>query len=133
MKTHVVRPTFQNILIRRIEAVKEINGILVPDQAQEKPSEGIIVAMGPDVVTASDLAEFRKHQPGARSQTFELGDHVVFGRYAGKKVCLDEGTKFEQVFDLVNQNEIDGVLTEVEVPDPVVEQVEAPAAEQVEK
>jgi len=42
-----IRPLYDKVLVERIEAeTKTAGGIIIPDSAQEKPSEGIIIAVG---------------------------------------------------------------------------------------
>ena len=75
------RPLHDRVLVRRIEAEeKTAGGIIIPDSAKEKPSEGEIVAVG----------------PGARDEAGKLvpldvkaGDRVLFGKWSGTEVKLD--------------------------------------------
>jgi chaperonin GroES len=75
------RPLHDRVLVRRIEAdAKTAGGIIIPDSAQEKPSEGEIVAIG----------------DGARDEDGERipldvkpGDRVLFGKWSGTEVKID--------------------------------------------
>jgi chaperonin GroES len=75
------RPLHDRVLVRRIEEdEKTAGGIIIPDTAKEKPSEGEIVATG----------------PGARNEDGELvaldvkvGDRILFGKYSGTEVKID--------------------------------------------
>ncbi|TYC49402.1 co-chaperone GroES [Rhodobacterales bacterium] len=75
------RPLHDRILVRRIEAeTKTAGGIIIPDTAREKPSEGEILAAG----------------PGARKDNGELvpldvkpGDRILFGKWSGTEIRLD--------------------------------------------
>ncbi|MFA9201682.1 MAG: co-chaperone GroES [Cypionkella sp.] len=75
------RPLHDRVLVRRIEAdSKTAGGIIIPDSAQEKPSEGEIVAIG----------------DGARDEDGERipldvkpGDRVLFGKWSGTEVKID--------------------------------------------
>jgi len=75
------RPLHDRVLVRRIEAEeKTAGGIIIPDTAQEKPSEGEIVAVG----------------SGARSDDGKItppdvkaGDRVLFGKWSGTEVKID--------------------------------------------
>ena len=75
------RPLHDRILIRRIEAEeKSAGGIIIPDTAKEKPSEGEVIAVG----------------PGARDETGQLrpldvkvGDRILFGKWSGTEITLD--------------------------------------------
>ena len=75
------RPLHDRIVVRRINAEEKTKGgIIIPDSAQEKPSQGEIVAVG----------------PGGRDEAGKLipidlktGDRVLFGKWSGTEVKLD--------------------------------------------
>ena len=75
------RPLHDRILVRRIEAdEKTAGGIIIPDTAKEKPSEGEVIAVG----------------PGARDESGRLvaldvkvGDRILFGKWSGTEIRLD--------------------------------------------
>ena len=75
------RPLHDRVVVRRIDAEeKTAGGIIIPDTAKEKPSEGEVVAVG----------------PGARNEKGELapldlkaGDRILFGKWSGTEVKLD--------------------------------------------
>ena len=75
------RPLHDRVLVRRIEAEeKTAGGIIIPDTAKEKPTEGEVVAVG----------------PGARDETGKLveldvkaGDRILFGKWSGTEVRID--------------------------------------------
>lgn len=75
------RPLHDRVLVRRIEAEeKTAGGIIIPDSAKEKPSEGEIVAVGTGTrdddgkVTALDV---------------KAGDRILFGKWSGTEVKID--------------------------------------------
>ena len=75
------RPLHDRVLVRRIEAEeKTAGGIIIPDSAKEKPSEGEIIAVGSGTrgddgkVTPLDVKE---------------GDRVLFGKWGGTEIKLD--------------------------------------------
>ncbi|GGD36515.1 co-chaperone GroES [Croceicoccus pelagius] len=75
------RPLHDRVLVERIEAEeKTAGGIIIPDSAKEKPSEGRIVAVGTGTrsengtVTPLDVKE---------------GDRVLFGKWSGTEVKVD--------------------------------------------
>jgi len=75
------RPLHDRVLVRRIEAEeKTAGGIIIPDSAKEKPSEGEIVAVGngskaeDGTVTPLDV---------------KAGDRVLFGKWSGTEVKID--------------------------------------------
>ena len=75
------RPLHDRVVVRRIEAdQKTKGGIIIPDTAKEKPSEGEVIAVG----------------PGGRDESGKLipidlksGDRVLFGKWSGTEVKLD--------------------------------------------
>ena len=75
------RPLQDRVLVRRVEAeMKTPGGIVIPDTAKEKPTEGEVVAVG----------------PGARSEDGQVqpldvraGDRVMFAKWAGTEIKLD--------------------------------------------
>ena len=76
-----IRPLHDRVLVRRVEAEeKTAGGIIIPDSAKEKPSEGEIVAVGSGAkaddgtVTPLDVKQ---------------GDRVLFGKWSGTEVKLD--------------------------------------------
>jgi chaperonin GroES len=74
------RPLHDRVVVERIDAdAKSAGGILIPDSAQEKPSQGKIVAVG----------------PGGRDEAGKLipidlkkGDRVLFGKWSGTEVKI---------------------------------------------
>jgi chaperonin GroES len=75
------RPLHDRVVVRRVDSEeKTAGGIIIPDSAKEKPSEGVIEAVG----------------PGARDESGKLvaldvkvGDRVLFGKWSGTEVKLD--------------------------------------------
>ena len=75
------RPLHDRVLVRRIEAEeKTAGGIIIPDSAKEKPSEGEIVAVG-----SGTKAEDGKVTP----LDVQVGDRILFGKWSGTEVKLD--------------------------------------------
>jgi chaperonin GroES len=76
-----VRPLYDRILVRRVaEEEKTKGGIIIPDTAKEKPSEGEVVAVGTGKVT--DKGQVRPLEVKA-------GDRILFGKYSGNEIKLD--------------------------------------------
>ncbi|HEY8604923.1 MULTISPECIES: co-chaperone GroES [Tsuneonella] len=75
------RPLHDRVLVRRIEAdTKTAGGIIIPDSAQEKPSEGEIVAVGTGA----------KAEDGTVTPLdVKAGDRVLFGKWSGTEVKID--------------------------------------------
>jgi chaperonin GroES len=77
-----IRPLHDRLLVGRLEerAVKK-GGIIIPDTAKEKPQEGRVIAVGSGKVT----------DDGKRlSLDVKTGDKILFGKYSGSEVKLDD-------------------------------------------
>ena len=75
------RPLHDRVLVRRIEAdEKTAGGIIIPDSAQEKPSEGEVIAVG----------EGARDDNGSRiTPDVKVGDRVLFGKWSGTEVKIN--------------------------------------------
>jgi chaperonin GroES len=75
------RPLHDRVVVRRLEGEEKTKGgIIIPDNAKEKPQEGEIIAVG----------------PGARDENGKInpldvkaGDRVLFGKWSGTEVKID--------------------------------------------
>ncbi|MDH5489702.1 MAG: co-chaperone GroES [Rhodospirillaceae bacterium] len=76
-----LRPLHDRVLVRRVKQdEKTAGGIILPDTAQEKPSEGVIVAAGNGL----------KNEDGkVVALDVKVGDHVLFGKWSGNEVKVD--------------------------------------------
>lgn len=75
------RPLHDRVLVRRVEEdSKTPGGIIIPDTAQEKPSEGEVVAVG-----AGAKSEDGKVTP----VDVKKGDRILFGKWSGTEVRVD--------------------------------------------
>ena len=75
------RPLHDRALVRRIEAEeKTAGGIIIPDSAKEKPSEGEVVSAG-----SGARADDGKITP----LDVKAGDRVLFGKWSGTEVKID--------------------------------------------
>lgn len=76
-----VRPLHDRVLVRRAEEeTKTAGGILIPDNAAEKPLKGDVVAVG-----TGKILEDGKVRPLA----VKPGDKVYFGKYSGTEIKID--------------------------------------------
>ena len=75
------RPLHDRVTVRRIEAdEKTAGGIIIPDSAQEKPSEGEIVAVGSGA----------KAEDGSVTPLdVKAGDRILFGKWSGTEIKVD--------------------------------------------
>jgi chaperonin GroES len=95
------RPLHDRVVVKRIDAeAKTSGGIIIPDTAKEKPSQGEIVAVG----------------PGGRDESGKLvpldvqvGNRVLFGKWSGTEVKID-GVEYL----IMKESDIMGVLIEAE-------------------
>ena len=76
-----IRPLQDRILVKRLESEeKSAGGIIIPDNAKEKPMEGMVVAVG----NGKRLEGGTVHKPDVK-----VGDSILFGKYAGSEVKID--------------------------------------------
>lgn len=76
-----IRPLQDRILVKRIESEEKTSGgIIIPDNAKEKPMEGQVVAVG----NGKKLEDGSLHKPDVK-----VGDNVLFSKYAGSEVKID--------------------------------------------
>jgi len=76
-----VRPLADRLLVKRIpEETKTAGGILIPDNAKEKPMEGSVVAIGSGKVL---------NDGNVRAMEVKVGDRVLFSKYSGTEIKLD--------------------------------------------
>jgi chaperonin GroES len=75
------RPLHDRVVVRRVsELEKSAGGILIPDTAREKPTEGEVVAVGPG--TRGDDGKIH-------ALDVKAGYRVLFGKWSGNEVKLD--------------------------------------------
>ncbi|HEB56925.1 MAG TPA: co-chaperone GroES [Gammaproteobacteria bacterium] len=76
-----VRPLHDRVIVRRTEEeTTSAGGIVIPDSATEKPSQGEVIAVGNGKITDSgDVVPL----------DVKTGDKVLFGKYSGNEVKVD--------------------------------------------
>ena len=76
-----IRPLHDRVVVRRTEEeTKSAGGIVIPDSAAEKPSQGEVLAVGPG----------KKLDDGSiQAMDVKKGDKVLIGKYSGTEVKLD--------------------------------------------
>ena len=73
-----IKPLQDRVRVKRLdENTKTAGGIIIPDTAKEKPSEGIVEAVGPGMVTPEG-----KVIP----MSVKVGDKVLFGKWSGTEI-----------------------------------------------
>jgi chaperonin GroES len=93
-----LKPLHDRVLVARTEGdEKTSGGLIIPDSAKEKPSEGTVVACG----------------DGARKDSGELipmavatGDKILFGKWSGTEVTVDG-----QELLMMKESDIMGILS----------------------
>ena len=75
------RPLHDRVVVRRVkEEEKSKGGIIIPDNAKEKPQEGEVIAVGPGA----------RNEDGERlSPDVKAGDRILFGKWSGTEVTID--------------------------------------------
>ena len=92
-----IRPLQDRVVVKRKEEeTTTAGGIVLPGSAAEKPSEGVVVAVGPG--RQMDNGEVRPID-------MKVGDTVIFGKYASNTFKLAEDELL-----ILNESEIFGVL-----------------------
>jgi chaperonin GroES len=75
------RPLHDRVVVKRIDAEEtSMGGIIIPDTAKEKPSQGQVVAVGPGG---------RDESGKVITPDVKAGDKVLFGKWSGTEVVLD--------------------------------------------
>ena len=92
-----IRPLQDRILVKRVESEEKTSGgIIIPDNAKEKPMEGEVIAIG----------NGKRLDDGSLSKPdLKVGDSVLFSKYAGSEVKI-EGTEHL----IMREDDILGVL-----------------------
>jgi len=76
-----IRPLYDRIVVKRLEEeTRTASGLFLPESATEKPSEGIILAVG-----QGRLAD----DGTVKTLAVKEGDRVVFGKYSGTEIKID--------------------------------------------
>jgi chaperonin GroES len=75
------RPLHDRVVVRRVDSEeKTAGGIIIPDTAKEKPSEGVIVSVGPGA---------RDDSGKVTPLDVKAGDRVLFGKWSGTEVKVN--------------------------------------------
>lgn len=93
-----IKPLQDRILVNRLESDEEEirGGIVIPDTAKEKPQEGEVVAVGDGKVLDSGQKV---------AMSVKTGDRILFGKYSGTAVNIDDGE-----FLIMREDEVLGIL-----------------------
>jgi chaperonin GroES len=92
-----IRPLHDRVIVRRLEEnEKTAGGIYIPDTAKEKPSRGEVIAVGKGKILESGEI---------RPLDVKVGDKVLFGKYAGTEVRVQE-----QDYLVMREDDIMGIV-----------------------
>ncbi len=92
------RPLGDRVLVKRVqEEEKTKGGIIIPDNAKEKPQEGEVVAVGPGA--RDEDGEYIKPE-------LNVGDRILFGKWSGSEVKIDG-----QELIIMKESDVLGVLS----------------------
>ncbi len=92
-----IRPLQDRILVKRLASEnKTASGIIIPDNAKEKPMEGDVIAVGAGKALDNGTV---------RASEVKAGDKVLFGKYAGSEVKIDGVEHL-----ILNESDILGII-----------------------
>lgn len=91
-----IKPLGDRIIVKPIERETMKGGIIIPDTAKEKPMEGEVLAVG-----AGKLDD----KGGRIAMEVKVGDRVLYGKYSGTEVKIDDET-----YLIIHQDEVLGIL-----------------------
>ncbi len=90
-------PLHDRVVVRRLESEeKTAGGLIIPDTAKEKPSEGEIVAVG---------AGARDEAGNRIAMDVKAGDKILFGKWSGTEITIDG----EELL-IMKENDILGII-----------------------
>ncbi|MBF0164591.1 MAG: co-chaperone GroES [Magnetococcales bacterium] len=91
------KPLHDRILIKRVEQQeKTAGGIILPDTAQEKPVQGVVLAVGSGAV---------RDNGKVRPLEVKVGDRILFGKYGGTDVKLQG-----EAYVILRETDVMGVI-----------------------
>ncbi|MFK7929079.1 MAG: co-chaperone GroES [Myxococcota bacterium] len=92
-----IRPLYDRVLVKRVEEeTRSKGGLFLPESAKEKPSEGIVIAVGQGRI--NDKGE-------VQVLVVKEGDRVLFGKYAGNEIKVDGEERL-----ILKESEIFGIV-----------------------
>ena len=93
-----LKPLHDRVLVKRVESEeKTAGGLIIPDTAKEKPSEGEVVAVGDGA---------RKDSGELIAPAVKAGDRILFGKWSGTEVTVDG----EEML-MMKESDIMGILS----------------------
>lgn len=95
-----IKPLGNRVCIKRSKQSSSKGGILLPDTAQEKPLEGVVLEVGEGKLSDDGTLE---------SMILKQGDRVLFSAYAGTTIEVPDDQETEYL--IMSEDEILGILT----------------------
>ena len=93
MSSVKLQPLADRVVLKQLEAEETTkSGIVLPGKEKEKPQQAEVIAVGPGAVEDGKLVKME----------VKKGDHVIYSKYAGTEVKLDDDT----TVIIVKQNDI---------------------------
>jgi chaperonin GroES len=93
-----IRPLHDRVIVKRVEEERKTpGGIVIPDNAAEKPDQGEVLAIGKGKVLEDGKV---------RALDVKVGDRVLFGKYSGSSVKVDGDELL-----VMREEDIMGVIT----------------------
>ena len=75
------KPLHDRVVVKRVQGEEKTKGgLIIPDNAKEKPAEGEVVAVGEGA---------RKDSGELIAMTVKKGDRILFGKWSGTEVTID--------------------------------------------
>jgi chaperonin GroES len=91
------KPLHDRVVVKRVEPVEKTpGGIIIPDTVKEKPVEGEVLAVGSGT---------RSHDGTLHTLDVKIGDHVLFGKWAGTEVLIEGQDRL-----ILKESDILGIL-----------------------
>lgn len=92
-----LKPLQDRLLVKRIEIGEQVKGgIIIPDTAKEKPMEGKVIAVGGGKV---------KEDGTKITMDVKVGDRILFGKYGGTEVKIDD-----EEYLIMREDEVLGII-----------------------
>jgi len=91
------KPLLDRVVLKRTEEEnRTAGGLIIPDTAKEKPSQGVVIAVGPGG---------RDEDGKVIPMTLKEGDKVLFGKWSGTEIKIDGENLL-----IMKENEVLGIL-----------------------
>lgn len=95
-----IRPLNDRVIIKRVDKVEGVSagGIIIPENARERPQEGVVIAVGPGRRLDAEVED-------RQALDLKVNDRVLFGKFAGTEITLDN-----EEYLIMREDDILGVI-----------------------